>query len=99
MLEAYVGGKVKHVDLSGNGWSEPQMRLLLSAISCDRESSRFCNLASIDLSENKLEAIPSTLLDEDGAFPSLSNIDVGTNQVSASRRRLFVAWWAVTIFE
>ena len=81
MLEEYVGGKVKHVDLSGNGWSEPQARQLLSAISCDRKSSRFCNLASIDLSKNNFEAIPSTLLDKDGAFPSLSNIDVGTNQV------------------
>ena len=81
MLEAYAGRNVKHVDLSRNGWSETQVRPLLSAISCERESSRFCNLASIDLSENVFEAIPSTLLDEVGAFPSLSYIDIGTNQV------------------
>ena len=81
MLEAYAGRNVNHVDLNDNGWGEPEVRLLLRAISCERESSRFCNLASIDLSENELEDIPSTLLDEVAAFPHLSYIDIGTNQV------------------
>ena len=81
MLEAYDGRDVKHINLSGNGWNELQVRPLLRAIACERKISRFCNLAAIDLSGNRLDAIPSTLMDEDNAFPSLSSIDAGTNQV------------------
>ena len=82
MLEAYIGRNVKHIDLSGNWWSEPQIRALLSVIDCKRKSSRFCSLASIDLSENKLENVPSTLLDNETAFPSLSYIDIGGNKLN-----------------
>ena len=82
MLEAYAGRNVKHVDLSGNEWNGLQMRPLLSSIACEREKSRFCNLASIDLSDNNLEAVPSTLLDEKVAFPSLSYIDISKNMVT-----------------
>ena len=82
MLEAYMGRNVQHIDLSGNWWSEPQIRPLLSVIDCKRESNRFCSLASIDLSENKLENIPSTLLDDETAFPSLSYIDIGGNKLN-----------------
>ena len=36
MLEEYVGGKVKHVDLSGNGWNEPQCGCCSAPLVCPK---------------------------------------------------------------